>query len=68
MSYRNGEQIEVVIDRQGLDINEGIGHLSDNTMVVIVGAGNKVGEAVQATVVNVAMTPLGASVMAYAKS
>lgn len=68
MSYCSGDEIEVVIDREGLGLDEGIGHLSDDTMVVIVGASDRVGEAVRATVVGVARTPLGASLMANAKA
>jgi len=67
MDYRRGDEIEVVIDREGLGADEGIGHLPDDTMVVIFGAGGKVGTAVQATVVAVERTPLGASVLANAK-
>jgi len=67
MDYCCGDEIEVVIDRDGLGLDEGIGHLPDETMVVIVGAGGKVGTAVQATVMGVERTPLGASVLANAK-
>lgn len=67
MNYRHGDEIEVVVDRQGLGLDEGIGHLPDDTMVVIAGAGDKVGMAVQATVMSIARTPLGSSVLAYAK-
>ncbi len=62
-----GDEIEVVIDRDGLGMDEGIGHLPDNTMVVIFGAGGKVGEAVQATVVAIQSTRLGSSVLANAR-
>lgn len=67
MICRRGEEIEVVIDREGLGVDEGIGHLPDETMVVIVGAGGKVGESVRATVMSIERTALGASVMANAK-
>jgi len=67
MNYCCGDEIEVVIDREGLGIDQGIGHLPDETMVVIVGAGGKVGEAVLATVVGIERTPLGPSLMANAK-
>jgi uncharacterized protein YacL len=67
MNYSYGEQIEVVIDRDGLGMDEGIGHLPDQTMVVIFGAGGRVGEAVQATVVAVEKTRLGPSVLANAR-
>ena len=62
-----GDEIEVVIDREGLGMDEGIGHLPDDTMVVIFGAGGKVGEAVQATVVAIEKTRLGPSVLANAR-
>lgn len=67
MGYRFGDEIEVVIDREGLGINEGVGHLPDETMVVIAGAGGKVGEAVRATVLAIESTRLGSSVLASAK-
>jgi uncharacterized protein YacL len=67
MGYCSGDSIEVLVDRQGLGVDQGIGHLPDETMVVIVGAGDKVGESVQATVVSIEKTPLGASLLANAK-
>ena len=67
MAYFRGDEIEVTIDREGLGPDEGIAHLPDETMVVIVGAGGMVGESVQATVVNIQQTPLGASLLANAK-
>lgn len=67
MGYRRGDQIEVVVDREGLGLDQGIGHLPDETMVVIVGAGAKIGEAVQATIIDFKQTPLGCSVLANAK-
>lgn len=66
MGYRFGEQIEVVIDRDGLGTDEGIAHMPDETMVVVTGAGGKVGEMVRATVLKVELTPLGPSVRANA--
>jgi uncharacterized protein YacL len=66
MGYRYGEQIEVVIDREGLGMDEGIAHMPDETMVVVVGAGGKVGELIRATVLTVEHTPLGPSVRANA--
>ncbi|MDH7600536.1 MAG: hypothetical protein QHI38_00130 [Armatimonadota bacterium] len=68
MDYRQGDEIEVVIDREGLGVDQGVGHLPDNTLVVIVGAAGKVGQSVQATIVAVERTPLGASILANAKS
>lgn len=66
MSYRYGEQIEVVIDRDGLGLDEGIAHMPDETMVVVTGAGGKVGEMVRATVLKMEHTPLGPSLRANA--
>lgn len=66
MSYGRGDNIEVVIDRDGIGDETGIGHLADDTMVVIFGAGGKVGESVQATIMAVEQTLLGSSLIAYA--
>lgn len=68
MNYRHGDEIEVLVDRQGIGVDQGIGHLPDDTMVVITGAGDMVGKSVQATVMTIARTPLGSSVLAYAKA
>lgn len=67
MAYVRGDQIEVVIARDGLADDAGIGYLPDETMVVIVGGAGRVGERVQATVVGVEHTPLGASLVANAE-
>jgi len=67
MGYNSGDDIEVLVDRQGIGVDQGIGHLPDETMVVIVGAGDRVGESVQARIVSVESTPLGASLLANAK-
>ena len=67
-SYCCGDEIEVVIDRDGLGMDEGVGHLPDETMVVIAGAGGRVGEAVEATIIAVERTPLGAGLRANARN
>ena len=67
MGYRYGDEIEVLIDRDGLGMDEGIAHMPDETMVVVAGAGGKVGERVRATVLTVVQTPLGPSVRANAE-
>lgn len=66
MNWSRGDQIEVIIDREGLGHGEGIGHLPDETMVVIAGAGDKVGQSVRAMVMNIEETALGPSVRANA--
>jgi len=67
MGYSRGDEIEVVIAREGLTIDAGVGYLPDETMVVIMGAGGKVGESVHATVVGLELTPVGASLVANAQ-
>ena len=66
MVYRRGDHIEVTIDRNALDFQSGIGHLQDDTMVVIVGAAGRVGECIEAEVMNIQKLALGTSVVAYA--
>lgn len=68
MGYSPGDEIEVVVDREGLGPDQGIGHLPDDTMVVIVGAGTRVGESVRATVIGFEQMRLGASLLANAKN
>lgn len=65
--YHSGDEIVVKIDRDGLGLDEGIGHLPDETMVVILGAGQRVGEDVQAIVTGQVQTSLGSSIIASAK-
>lgn len=67
MDYRNGDEIDVVIDRNGLSEDFGVGHLSDETMVIIIGAGGRVGETIHATITGMERTRLGASFVANAK-
>ncbi|MDO8682869.1 MAG: hypothetical protein Q7N50_05240 [Armatimonadota bacterium] len=67
MRYRSGDQITLPIDREGLGLDEGIGHLPDETMVVVVGAGARVGQSVDVVVTNVLQTSLGECLLASAK-
>ena len=64
MTYGSGEEIEVIIAREGLADDAGIGYLPDETMVVIVGGAGRVGEAVHATIVKREHTLLGSSLVA----
>ena len=66
MNYRRGDEIEVLVDREGLGADQGVGHLPDETMVVVVGAGDKIGESVRATVIGIEQTSLGSSLLANA--
>ena len=65
--FRPGEELLVEVEREGLDPGEGIGHLPDETMVVIVGGASKVGEQIEVVVSRILETSLGMSVMAYPK-
>ena len=67
MLFRPGEELVVEVEREGLDPGEGIGHLPDETMVVIVGGASKVGEQIEVVVSRILETSLGRSVMAYPK-
>ena len=67
MRYRTGDEITITVDREGLGMGEGIAHLPDETMVVIVGAGSQVGETVDAVVTSVLQTSLGDCLLASAK-
>jgi uncharacterized protein YacL len=68
IKYHSGDEIVVKIDRHGLGLNEGIGHLSDETMVVIQGAGEWVGRDVQAVITAQVQTSLGSSLIANVKA
>ena len=67
MNYSRGDEIEVLIDRDGLGADQGVGHLPDETMVIIVGAGGMVGRSIRATVMGVEETSLGYSLLANAR-
>lgn len=63
MDYQKGDEIDVVIDRDGLGDDQGIGHI-DDTMVVIVGAGGMVGECIHAKIISLEKLRLGSSLVA----
>jgi len=65
--YRAGDEITIMVDREGLGVDEGIAHLPDDTMVVVVGAGARVGETVDAIVRGTVQTSLGDCLLASAK-
>lgn len=65
--YQTGDEIVLKIDRRGICGNDGIAHLPDETMVVILGAGAKVGEMVEAVITGKLQTSLGNSLIASAK-
>jgi uncharacterized protein YacL len=65
--YSSGDEITLTVDREGLGIDEGIAYLDDDTMVVVVGAGSRVGETVNAVVNHTLQTSLGDCLLASAK-
>lgn len=65
--YHSGDEMTIFIDREGLGVDEGIGHLPDETMVVVVGAGARVGQPVEVVITQQLETSLGNSLMAAAK-
>lgn len=67
MHYRSGDEISITVDREGLGLDEGIAHLPDETMVVVIGAGSKLGQTVDAVVTSILQTSLGDCLLASAK-
>jgi uncharacterized protein YacL len=67
MRYRTGDEISITVDREGLGLDEGIAHLPDETMVVVIGAGTSVGQTVDAVVTSILQTSLGDCLLASAK-
>lgn len=65
--YHRGDEIRVRVERAGIEPNEGIAHL-DETMVIVLGAGPRVGETVDAVVTNDIQTSLGNSLIAALKA
>jgi len=68
MTYARGEEIEVIIARDGLADDSGIAYLPDETMVVVVGGAGRAGQSVHARIVGLERTPVGASLVANVES
>ena len=64
--YHRGDQMTVRVERSGLEPNEGIAHLADETMVIVLGAGHRVGEMVNIMVPSDIQPSLGDSLLATA--
>ncbi len=60
-----GDTLSLRITREGRDRGQGVGHLPDGTMVVVNGAGDRVGETLPVRVGN--LTQTGAGVMIFAE-
>lgn len=54
-----GERIEVTIERAGDEADQGIGHLDDGSMVVVTGAGERVGQQLACVVLRQHRTSAG---------
>ncbi len=66
--YHRGDEMSVCVERSGLGPGEGIAHLADDTMVIVVGAGHRVGEMVDVVVTSDIQTSLGDSLIASLKN
>jgi uncharacterized protein YacL len=54
-----GDTIRLTIERTGTEPGQGVGYLDDGTMVVVEGAGDRVGETLQLEVANAMRTSIG---------
>ncbi len=66
--YHRGDEMSVRVERAGLEPEEGIAHLSDETMVIVLGAGQRVGEMVDVVITSDIQTSLGDSLIASMKA
>jgi uncharacterized protein YacL len=66
--YHRGDEMSVCVERSGLEPGEGIAHLADDTMVIVLGAGHRVGEMVDVVVTSDIQTSLGDSLIASLKN
>lgn len=66
--YHRGDEVRVFVERAGLEPGEGIAHLQDDTMVIVMGGGDRVGEVVNCVVTSDIQTSLGDSIIADVRS
>ncbi len=59
-----GEELEVIISKEGKEANQGVAYLEDGTMIVVDGGNGKVGEKVYVTVTSVLQTSAGRMIFA----
>ena len=57
--YMSGETVEVQILKPGKDSSQGVGFLSDGTMIVVEDGGPHIGKKVETTVTNILQTTAG---------
>ncbi|MBQ9832769.1 MAG: TRAM domain-containing protein [Clostridia bacterium] len=59
-----GEELEVVITKEGKEANQGVAYLDDGTMIVVEGGRSRVGEKTKVTVTSVLQTSAGRMIFA----
>ncbi len=57
--FLSGEEVEVSIIKPGKEPNQGVGFLTDGTMIVVEDGGNHIGQKVMTTVTNILQTAAG---------
>lgn len=62
--FISGEEIELQITKSGKEPGQGVGFLSDGTMIVIEDGGGQIGQRVSATVTNILQTAAGRMIFA----
>lgn len=62
--FRQGDRLRVKIVEKGSNPGQGVGHLKDGTMVVVDGAGNKIGQELDVNYVRFLQTSAGRMVFA----
>ncbi len=63
-----GEEMRVVVIKEGKEMNQGVGYLDDGTMIVIEGARRRIGETLDVVVASVLQTNAGKMIFAAIKS
>jgi uncharacterized protein YacL len=59
-----GEEMRVMVIKEGKEMNQGIGYLDDGTMIVIDGARKRIGETLEVAVTSVLQTAAGKMIFA----
>jgi len=62
--FISGEEVEIQITKAGKEPGQGVGFLSDGTMIVIEDGGGQIGQKVSATVTNILQTAAGRMIFA----
>lgn len=62
--FRTGDRLHLKITEKGHNPDQGVGHLNDGTMVVVDGAGNKVGQDIDVDYVRFLQTSAGRMIFA----